>query len=201
MKSGKAYYVDFFPPRHRTKLGRRLNNSEVITDYPAPRSEAYGKHLLNSFYTRNGLWIHALSHFWAALDSNQTLRAIWAEKASHFWLDVCCLLKEAGLEERIECLQENYNSPQSKFYQLRHQYYDHRTKFYKRNSYKGANLKKSEIRDNIIYKQYLITGNNLPFSERSEGEKMLDDCCRYYDILKNEIKLTVPQTSFQLTLE
>lgn len=200
MKSGKAYYVDFFPPRHRTKLGRRLNNSELITDYPAPRSEAYGKHLLNSFYTRNGLWIHALSHFWAALDSNQTLTAIWAEKASNFLLDVCCLLKEAGLKERIELLQENYNCLGSGFHQLRRQYYDHRTRFYQKNAHKGANLKNYEIRDHIIYKQYLITANNSPFSD-NEGEKILDDCCRYYDILKNEIKLTVPQTSFQLTLE
>lgn len=201
MKSSKAYYVDFFPPRHRIESGRRLNHSEVITDYPAPRSEAHGKHLLNSFYTRNGLWIHALSHFWAALDSNETLTAIWAEKASDFFLDICCLLKEAGLEERIKLLQDNYNSPESEFSQLRRRYYDHRTKFYQQNSHKGAHVKEYEIRDDFIYKQYFINTSNLPFTDNSKGEKMLNDCYRYYDILKNEIQLTVPQTSFRLTIE
>lgn len=196
MKSGRAYYVDFYPPRHRIANGKRLTNSEIVTDYPSPRDKEHGNHLIYCFYNRNGLWTHALSHLLAALDSNENLKEIWIDKEQDILVQVYKLINNAGLYERVEILKKDLASPKSKFNNFRKRFFNHRSHYYK-NKNKGFYLSKSKQLNNVIRKFYLADKSGIPFTQK-EGMKMLNDCNRYFSILKNDIGMTVPCTEIKL---
>lgn len=197
MKSGLAYYVDFYPPRHRTtRGGRRLKNSEVLTDYPAPRDKAHGQHLRKYFYTRNGLWVHGLSHLFAALDSNDILAVAWQNTEQAILTKIYELIDSAGLHERVQFLKDNLHSSTSGN-NLRERYHNHRSHYY-RNKYRGFNLSEYKIINNVIYKSYLANPRTGTPFDQSEGQKMLDSCIHYYQILRDNVGMTVPETEFEL---
>jgi hypothetical protein len=198
MKSGKAYYIDFYPPRHRIEYEKKVDDIKIITDYPKPRSKDHAKHLIYSFYTRNGLWIHALSHLWAALDSNKILKGIWMDRELDILLQVYQLLNKMGLRERVKALQKDLASSQSKFNEFRKRYFNHRVQFYRKNSNKGFYVKEYKVVDNIVKKIYFSDRTKDIKFTYNEGQKMLDRCCRYFNILNDEVKMTVPSTKFKL---
>jgi hypothetical protein len=131
LKDGKAFYVDFFPPRHRlARDGHRLSDSEVITDYPSPRDKAYGEHLLHYFYTRSGLWLHGLGHLFAAIDSNPSLKRA-CHTLDQLLLSVTFdILTRNGLSERVSELRTD--AAVHELNTLRRRFYKHRDSYYRR---------------------------------------------------------------------
>lgn len=192
----KVYYVDFYPPRNRFNFqNERIQDDLVITDYPKPRDNDHKLHLLKFFYTKSGLWKHAVGHLFACLDSN-----------NNFNVQVDGFKKKLRACYEIELWKElSINNitfdKDYDFWMLRIRYYNHRIKYYsknKDNKSKGYNISGHSIisRNGKDYIQKFYLAGDKPFDIES-GQKMLNECNQFYQRLK-QTEINLPETTFHL---